>query len=523
MSDKLKWYAIPAYTMKCRLYLNNHQKEIINKSLYGLRVAYNSTLHGMKKKNEGVKEKESKDGSVVHFPDFKYVVSAVHLNKLREEYPIVKYTKPAALSGINGIFQSDLKRMFSKLRENKTKKFDTGKSLPLEAIDYKKLNFISNKHPRTSMSFQIVAKNVFLKDSYDDNGDDITNKKVLYIDLGKFGDEEFGVAKIRGWNQNVRFDSNGETDFISWISMNLSRQITITISKDNCDDYWICFKFAYTYNKQKKVWQGIQVYKQVKESTIDEKVGIDVGKKHLIICSNDKAFKNGKVENKKIKANESGRLKELNRRLSRRYGWANCKFREEYKENKELKPSKRYIRTKKKISKLHRKIARKRNLYNNEITMKIVENYGFIGIESLNVTDMFKDPRTEKQKDVNSSEFIPSRYVRKTNENTADAAMGEILQMIKYKSEWYNRVCQEIGRYFPSSKRCHVCGYIKRDLTLKDREWKCPECGTVHDRDENAAIGIEIEAFRMYQTKENKKVDKKENKKVNKKANKKAS
>ena len=133
--------------------------------------------------------------------------------------------------------------------------------------------------------------------------------------------------------------------------------------------------------------------------------------------------------------------------------------------------------------------------------MKLVENYGFIGIESLSVSGMFNDPRTEEQKDINSKEFISKRYIRRTNENTADAAMGEILQMIKYKSEWYNRVCQEIGRYFPSSKRCHVCGYIKRDLTLKDREWVCHSCGTVHDRDENAAIGIEMEAWRIYTNK----------------------
>lgn len=501
MDDKMKWYAIPSYTMKCRLYLNNMQKELIEKSLNGLRIVYNSTLYDMKKEGGCTKQKKSEDGTIVHFPDFKYAASAEHLNKLREENPMVRYAKPYSLSGNNGIIQSDLKRMFSKIRENKIGKFDTGKSMPLECIDYSELNFISKKHPRRSMSFQVKAKNIFLKEICDNKGNKTVNNKVLYIDLGKFKDEKFGVAKIRGWNKKIRFDSNGEVDFSTWLSINPAKDITITISKDNCDDYWICFKFSYTYNKQKKVWQGIQVYKQTKNVPTNEKVGLDVGKKHLISCSNDKIFKDGKVENKRFKSNESDHLKALNRRLSRRFGWANSNFRNEHKKDNTLLPSKRYIAIQKKVSKLHRKIARKRNLYNNEVSMKLVENYGFIGIESLSVSGMFNDPRTEEQKDINSKEFIPKRYIRRTNENTADAAMGEILQMIKYKSEWYNRVCQEIGRYFPSSKRCHVCGYIKRDLTLKDREWRCPSCGSVHDRDENAAIGIEMEAWRIYTNK----------------------
>jgi len=50
---------------------------------------------------------------------------------------------------------------------------------------------------------------------------------------------------------------------------------------------------------------------------------------------------------------------------------------------------------------------------------------------------------------------------------------------------------------FASSKRCHVCGYIKEDLELSDREWKCPNCGAEHDRDENGAINIEMEGVRL--------------------------
>jgi putative transposase len=80
----------------------------------------------------------------------------------------------------------------------------------------------------------------------------------------------------------------------------------------------------------------------------------------------------------------------------------------------------------------------------------------------------------------------------------SDAAMGEILAMIKYKSGWYNTICQPIDMWTPSSKKCHCCGYIKKDLKLSDREWTCPVCGTHHHRDKNASINIEQYALEIY-------------------------
>ena len=68
---------------------------------------------------------------------------------------------------------------------------------------------------------------------------------------------------------------------------------------------------------------------------------------------------------------------------------------------------------------------------------------------------------------------------------------------MKYKSKWNNRQIIEIGRFYPSSKLCHCCGYVKKDLTLNDREWTCPNCKTKHDRDINAAINIMNEGLRI--------------------------
>ena len=74
-------------------------------------------------------------------------------------------------------------------------------------------------------------------------------------------------------------------------------------------------------------------------------------------------------------------------------------------------------------------------------------------------------------------------------------------EMLRYKSEWHNRNLVEIDRFFPSSKLCSICGYKKTDLTLKDREWTCPDCGTTHNRDINAAVNILNEGKRLLNNK----------------------
>ena len=70
------------------------------------------------------------------------------------------------------------------------------------------------------------------------------------------------------------------------------------------------------------------------------------------------------------------------------------------------------------------------------------------------------------------------------------ASWGEFVRQVMYKSDWIGKNVIFIGRFEPSSKTCSNCGYVKPDLSLKDREWNCPVCGIHHDRDINAAINI---------------------------------
>jgi IS605 OrfB family transposase len=86
-----------------------------------------------------------------------------------------------------------------------------------------------------------------------------------------------------------------------------------------------------------------------------------------------------------------------------------------------------------------------------------------------------------------------------------EAAMGEILRMLTYKCELYGRTLVVCDKWFPSSKKCHKCGWINKELALSDRVWTYTECQTVHQRDPNAtqnlkqegcaAVGISINAI----------------------------
>jgi putative transposase len=185
-----------------------------------------------------------------------------------------------------------------------------------------------------------------------------------------------------------------------------------------------------------------------------ESVGIDLGVKTLAVLSNGVQF-----ENQKLLRSELNKVKRLNRELSRR-----------------KKDSNRWKATKLKLARLHRKIANRRLDYIHKMTTKIAQTYRIVGMEDLNIAGMLHN--------------------HKLALSIADAGFGEINRQMAYKVDWFNGELVKIGRFFPSSKLCSVCGAIKSDLTLSDRLYIC-ECGNKKDRDWNAATNIENEALRI--------------------------
>jgi len=180
-------------------------------------------------------------------------------------------------------------------------------------------------------------------------------------------------------------------------------------------------------------------------------VGVDVGIKTLATLSSGEQF-----ENQKLLRSELAHYKRLSRRLSRR------------------KPgSQRWYVAQRQLARFHERIANRRLDAIHKMTTQIARTYETVCVEDLNVAGMLRNHRLAL--------------------SLADASLGEILRQLDYKS---HRLVK-IGRFFASSKTCADCGYVNQTLTLSDRKWTCQNCGTLHDRDFNAAINIEQEGLRL--------------------------
>jgi len=104
------------------------------------------------------------------------------------------------------------------------------------------------------------------------------------------------------------------------------------------------------------------------------------------------------------------------------------------------------------------------------LSTNIVKNHDYIFAEDLSVKNMIKNHKLAK--------------------HIQDASWGTFVRFLHYKCNWYGKTLVKIDRFFPSSKACSACGWIKEDLTLDIREWECQDCRTIHDRDVNASINI---------------------------------
>ena len=89
--------------------------------------------------------------------------------------------------------------------------------------------------------------------------------------------------------------------------------------------------------------------------------------------------------------------------------------------------------------------------------------------------------------DLNIKGMLSNHHLAKSIQ---ELSWYEFIRMLEYKAKWYGRSVIKVDRFYPSSKTCNNCGYIKQDLTLKDRNWICPKCHTEVDRDYNAALNI---------------------------------
>ena len=226
--------------------------------------------------------------------------------------------------------------------------------------------------------------------------------------------------------------------FKEGIKIDLHREIEgeinyATITRNKAGQYYACIGVTRTIEPKPKT---------------DKMIGIDLGIKSLVVCSDGQTFPNIKTT-KQYEKQLRLRQKELSRTK---------------------KGSKGRDKARLKVGKVQVKIANIRHNHLHQITSKLINENQVICLEDLSVKNMMSN--------------------RCLSKSIGDASWGELVRQLTYKAGWYGRKVVKIDRYFPLSKTCNHCGYINEGLTLDQREWECPRCQENLDRDLNASLNI---------------------------------
>ncbi|ANB71464.1 transposase [Paraburkholderia phytofirmans OLGA172] len=181
---------------------------------------------------------------------------------------------------------------------------------------------------------------------------------------------------------------------------------------------------------------------------VSGKVGIDLGLTHFAILSTGEKI----AAPNTFRKNEA-RLAKLQRRLA-----------------KKQKGSANRMKAKLKVARMHARTADSRRDFLHKLSSRLINENQVIAIESLAVSNMQKNRCLAK--------------------SISDASWSEFTRQLEYKAQWYGRTLVGIDKWYPSSKRCSDCGHTAVKIPLNIRAWTCPECGSIHDRDINAARNV---------------------------------
>lgn len=183
-------------------------------------------------------------------------------------------------------------------------------------------------------------------------------------------------------------------------------------------------------------------------------IGLDMGISHFYTDSNGRM-----VENPRYLEKSMQKLSREQRKLSRKQ-----------------KGSKNRDRQRRRVALLHEKVVNQRNDFLQKESAKLIYENQVICIEDLSVRNMVQNYKLAR--------------------GILSASWSKFFKMLEYKAEWYGNEIRQVKRNYPSSRTCSKCGYVNpavRDLSV--RTWTCPNCGAVHNRDENAAVNIKKEGL----------------------------
>lgn len=250
------------------------------------------------------------------------------------------------------------------------------------------------------------------------------------------------------------------------------RKITLTKSFKNikfrCSDLY--FKRLQTYKKNIRsatmlktksgnyflsILIDIPQDEIIKFRQTGESVGIDLGVKDFVITSDGEIF-----ENKHFLKKQENKIKKLQRQLSRK-----------------VKGSNNRDKARIKLAKAHGRLVNQRENYIHSVVNELLGYYDTIYMEDLNVSGMLKNHKLAKA--------------------IQEVGFYRFKSVLLDKSANNGKKVVFVDRFYPSSKTCSSCGYVYKGLTLNQREWQCPDCGEIHDRDLNAAMNILTEGERI--------------------------
>jgi putative transposase len=187
-------------------------------------------------------------------------------------------------------------------------------------------------------------------------------------------------------------------------------------------------------------------------------IGVDVGIRNLAVLSDGRL-----IPNPAPLLRAQRRLRRLNRQLARRHGPCAA-------DGSRRNPSQGWRQIRRQLTREHAHVANIRQNSLHQLTSDLVDNYGTIVIERLNVAGLMKNRRLARR--------------------LADSGLGALRRQLLYKTVWAGTTLIEAGRFFPSSKICSGCGHVKAKLPLSEREYRCALCEMVLDRDLNAARNL---------------------------------